>query len=249
MGKQSLTQQFLLILSNNLQKNRDYSVQLNVQADKIIVWMVGFSIGSIALIINSYGRDNILINNISPYILVFGFLTIGLGVIHRVFQYIAQLLESTTLHGFEMFVEGYNGELDIPKKRDISNKDTYEDIINYIDEDYSIKIQKVDTTILPPGTEQVLRNGVIEYYNKLNNLYEDIFNLNINEIKKILIEQLGYSKKRVDRLFDGKSTINAPKAYHITKKVASLFFILSLLAFLAGLVIIFIMTFQFFISK
>src|SRR5690554_7432175 len=89
---------FTQYMLNNLQiiisRNREYYFKISEQADKIIVWLVGFSIASIALSISN-SKLLIEISDLLPaVIIIFSSLTIIFGVLYRTFIYIAQTLEN-----------------------------------------------------------------------------------------------------------------------------------------------------------
>jgi hypothetical protein len=229
----------LSLLNKSLSNNRQYFYKISEQSDKIIVWLVGFSITSIALSISKNTELNSFINNLTNYILICGSLTVIFGVLYRIFLYLAQAFESMILMSFENYIEGYNNPPDVHFGRELSEKDTYDDIVDYIKIDFDIEIERVDTKLLDLKQVQVLRKSVIDYYLSLNNWSNQKLEREKKEVKDVLATYLGYSKKKLERIFNPQEPkIKLTTLYWFCFYAASSLFIMSCLAFTSGMIII-----------
>ena len=148
MENQNLQKWIFNLISKSLTNNRQYFYKITDQADRIIVWLVGFSISSIALSISNYFEVNKVISNLSHYIIIFGCLTIIFGILYRIFLYLAHVLELNIFLAFEGYIEGYNNPPNIHFGRQINNYNTYQDIISFIKEDFDVDIEQIDTAHL-----------------------------------------------------------------------------------------------------
>ncbi len=229
----------LSIVNKTISHNRQYFYKMTEQSDKIIVWLVGLSITSIVLTINNGLKLNSVINNLTTYVLIFGSLTVIFGVLYRIFLYIAQTLEINILIAFEMYIEGYNNPPKVHFGRELLDEDTYEDIVSFFKDDFEIEIESINTATLDTNQIEVLRKSVIDYYLSLNNWANKKLEKEKNEVKDVFSTYLGYSNKKLDRIFNPKApTIKSTNLYWYSLYAASALFILSCLSFTSGMITI-----------
>src|SRR5690554_3995180 len=179
---------FTQYMLNNLQKiisrNREYYFKISEQADKIIVWLVGFSIASIALSISN-SKLLIEISDLLPaVIIIFSSLTIIFGVLYRTFIYIAQTLENHMLISFEGYVEGYNNPPDIELPRDINNNESIENLVNFLHEDFKVEIGEINKGNLSQEQISKIQEDLIKYYRTLSEISTKHFNSQVENIKE-----------------------------------------------------------------
>lgn len=230
---------FLSLMNKSLSNNRQYFYRISDQSDKIIVWLVGFSITSIALSISKETELNAFINNLTNYILICGSLTVIFGVLYRIFLYLAQAFEINILIAFEGYIEGYNNPPNVHFGRELSEKDTYDDVVKYIKIDFDIDIEQVDITLLDSSQAEVMRKSVVDYYLSFNNWSNKKLERETNEVRNVLSTYLGYTKKKLDKIFNPKEpSIKLTSLYWFCLYSASSLFILSCLAFTSGMIII-----------
>lgn len=239
MNNKNLQGWFLNQFKESINNYRDSFFRVTEQSDKIIVWLVGFSIASIALSLEKREVMNSIIENFAHYIFIFGSVTIITGILYRVSKYVAQTLEINILLGFESYIEGYNNPPKIHIGRTIIDEDTYDDIVDFIKEDFGAEIKRYPTNNLTPDQVKILRESVVTYYSTLNKWGNEKLKSEINEIKEILHKNLGYSKKRLDKTFDfDRSDNTKTKLFWIFNYCASTLFIISCLTFTSGVIII-----------
>ncbi len=106
------------------------------KADKIILWIVGFSIGIFVLLL-SQKSQNELINELTFKISVFALTVVILGLSFRVFSFFTQMRYSAIITSFVSFAEGFSSTPEIPDYREITEKDTAEELIEYLKSDFN----------------------------------------------------------------------------------------------------------------
>jgi len=227
------------LIKKTLSENRQYFYKITDQADKIIVWLVGFSVTSIALTISHSEELNLFLKNFSNYVLIFGSLTVILGVLYRIFVFIAQSLELRILLEFETYVEGYNNPPIIHVGRDINDSNTYDEIVDFIKTDFEIEIERIDITVLNTAEITKIRQAALNYYNSLNYWNNKQFENEKEGVKSVLMTQLGNSKRKVEKVFnDTTPNKYVRKVYWISLFTSQTLFVLSCLSFTTGMIII-----------
>lgn len=226
----------LNLIFETISSNRQYIYRISDQSDKIIVWLVGFSITSIALSISKESELNLVIKNLTNYIIIFGSLTVIFGILYRIFLYLAQSLEITILIAFEGYINGYNNPPNIHFGRELTDENTYDDIITFIKDDFEIEIERTDISILNSDQIAIFRKSVFDYYLSLNNFENKKLEKGKNEIKNILSKYLGYSKRKLENIFNPKaSKVKSTNLFWFCHYTASILFVLSCLAFTSGI--------------
>lgn len=235
---------FINWILTNLKKqaliNRDYSFKLFEQSDKIVVWLVGFSVTSIILTISKLGGTNSFVNEIMNYVILFGSLNIIFGILYRIFLFLFQTRDLKLMNDFNFFVDGYTMPSEHKIGRDINVEDTYQDVIRFLKEDYNISLNVKDDSKLNSTEKEKLRNEIIDFYDKTQ---DEKLVKQTEELKKIISEQFGYSPKKLNKAFDVKKNNGVIWIY---ANIVSVTFILSILSFLLGILFIMIYYFKYY---
>lgn len=235
--KQDFQGWMLNLLRDILLKNRDYFNRISDQSDKIVVWLVGFSVASIALSIGNKDMLNKVIPNISGTILIFGALTSIFGILYRIMLYLSQAIEIQMLISFEGYIEGYNNLPQVHYGRDITENDTYDDILGYLNIDFEIDFEKPNLDGVSEDEIKIARDHLLEYYNSLNNWHNNQLASEISGIKETLKIYLGYSNKKLDKIFNPKEPkIKLTSAYWFCLYSAISLFLLCCAAFTTGMI-------------
>lgn len=239
--KQEFQGWMLNLLRDILLKNRDYFNRISDQSDKIVVWLVGFSVASMALSIGNVELVNNVIPNISGTILIFGSLTSIFGILYRIMLYLSQAFEIQMLINFEGFIEGFNNPPQVHFGRDISETDTYEDILDYLKIDFEIVFDKPSFGDVSEKEKRIARDHLLDYYNSLNNWHNNQLESQISGVKETLKIYLGYSEEKLDKIFNPKEPkIKLTSAYWFCLYSAVSLFILCCSSFTIGMVFILI---------
>jgi len=217
-----------------LNSQRDYSFRIIEQSDKIIVWVVGFSIGAIALSISSIEILSEISNNLHFYIILLSSLTVIFGVLYRLFLYISQQLDYQIM----LYLGGYLESFRLPQKSPASLPDgvTSDEIIEYAKKDFNIDLSPFVSDLREILGEEEYHQKCLSMYNATKKWYDEEYNYQVDEIKKFL-EQI-YPKRMIDKMFSsGSLNRTSILLYWIFLYSASLLFILSISCFLVGIVI------------
>jgi len=227
------------LIKKTLSENRQYSYKITDQADKIIVWLVGFSVTSIALTISNSDKLNFFLDSLSNYVMIFGSLTVILGILYRIFVFVAQSLELRILLEFEVYVEGYNNPPIIHVGREITDDNIYDEIVDFIKEDFEIEIDRIDITLLNAKKIEGIRQAALNYYNSINYWNNKLFEKEKEGVKSVLMTQLGNSKRKVEKVFNDTTPDKfIRKAYWTSLFASQTLFILSCLSFTTGMILI-----------
>ena len=227
----------LATIQKILNRNREFYYKLTDQADRIIVWLVGFSIASIALSISNEKLINEISGNLSKTIVIFSSITIIFGVLYRTFMYLAQSIENQMIVNFEGYIEGYNNPPDITLPREIEDNETVNNLIYYLKEDFNIDIQAVNENNLSQEQYTKMQNDLFEYYNTLAEINNKHLDSQIDEIKDVLKSNLGLSEKRLERIFNQeKPKINWHKIYWFSIYFSTILFLVTTLVFVSGFI-------------
>jgi hypothetical protein len=231
----TFTQYMLENLQKIISRNREYFFKISEQADKIIVWLVGFSIASIALSISN-SKLLIEISDLLPsVIIIFSSLTIIFGVLYRTFIYIAQTLENKMLISFEGYVEGCRNPPDIELPREIIDNESIDNLVSFLHEDFKVEIGEINKDNLSQEQLSKIQKDLVKYYRTLSEISVKQLESQVENIKEVLKSYLGYSEKRANRIFNPvKPKLNLNKICWFSIYFAFILFILTTLTFISG---------------
>ncbi len=206
------------------------------KADKIIIWIVGFSIGIFTLILTR-NSENSLINELEFEIIIVSLITIVLGLLFRIFSFFTQMRLNSIVFDFVSFATGYNKASEIPIPKEILEVDSIDNIIIFLEEDFGIKVQKMDTS-------NFSNEKLTEYRNLLKNYYESLASSNnIDEQMKEFSTQLalrfGLNPEDVLNSSQDDSSIKSKgKGYRILLSISYWLFFLTIINFIVGIGIV-----------
>jgi len=238
------------LLSTSFQiisRNRDNFYKISDQSDKIIVWLVGFSIAIIALLLS---KGNLLfplsLNYLTALILIYSF-TIVFGILYRISMYLTQLIENRLFVNFEGYIFNLlNGpKIDMPRK--LKETDTYFDIIQYFKEDFRLEFNDLPPTEnLSPEVLHVFKQIVAVFYNKLSLSLNKALNEEIEQVAQVLKHHFGYSEKMLDRLRNLKQPYKfSKKIIWVLMSITHILFLATVSVFLSGVILFIIKVIQF----
>lgn len=206
------------------------------KADRIVIWIVGFSIGIFTLILTRESK-NPLINELEFEITIVALITVILGLFFRIFSFFTQIRLNSIVFDFVSFATGYINASEIPIPRTILDVDSLDNIIIFLEEDFGIKIQKIDTYNFSEEKLTEYRNLYMNYYESLassNNIEEQI-----KEFSNQLAFRFGLNPEDViNRSQDNSSLKSKGKEYRILLTISYLLFFLTIINFIVGIGII-----------
>lgn len=234
----SFSEFMLLRIQKGLSENREFSYKLSEQADRIIVWLVGFSIASIALTISNEDTLKTISNNLPTIIVLFSCITIILGILYRIFKYLSQLTENHILMNFNAGIDVYKNLHDIPSippYRNFNGTESREELRKYLKEDFEIEVDNIEDKDFSPEQKKGSQKSLSNLYSKTAEYYSAHFENEKDIVKKELMSNLGCSQKEVDGIFDlVKPKINIQKIYRRSLFLSSILFLLTTFVFLSG---------------
>lgn len=226
-------------------KNREAYFKITDQSDRIIVWLVGFSIATIALLIS---KSNTLINlppNLPQTIVIFASLVIILGILYRTILYVAQFLENHLLLRFEGFVGSIHGPK-LATPRNLKETDTLEDIIKYFKTDFDLDFSNIEINGLNDQQKEVYRLIVYSHYSKLSTAFKEDLENELNRISTVLKYHFGYSKKSLNRFKELKrANRRIPRFFWFCFYSSHVLFLLTVLTFMVGTLLFLVKYIQF----
>ncbi|MCX6250607.1 MAG: hypothetical protein NTX61_07640 [Bacteroidetes bacterium] len=246
MEQKDLSKFLLTSVFQIVSRNRDNNNKIAEQSDRIIVWLVGFSIAIIALLLS---KGDLLIpltkNSIEIFILIY-LVTIVFGILYRIASFLAQLMENRLFMNFESYLYGllHGPKLDSP--RQIEDKDSYYDIIGYFKEDFQMEFKDLPLDNLTPQLEYTFKLITADFYNKLSGAFKKALNEEIEKVAQILKYQFGFSEKKLDQLRNRIDTNrNYKKFVWPTLSASHILFLLTIFSFLMGIVLFIIKILEF----
>lgn len=238
MLNMSFSEFMLSGIQKELSDNREFYYKLSEQSDKIIVWLVGFSIGSIALTISNENTLKAISNDLPTQIVIFSCGTIILGVLYRTLKYLSQLTENQILMNFNTCINVYKNPPDIPSLppyRNLNGTESCEELRKYLKEDFDISDCKIESKDSSVEQNIAIQKSLTNYYNNTADRYNRYFEIEKNFVKNTLMNNLGYSQKEVDGIFcPVKPKINIHWIYRKSLFLSSLLFLMTTIVFMSG---------------
>ena len=206
------------------------------RSDRIITWIVGFSIGIFVLV---FPKDLIVglskIDKFTLSILNFSLFVIIFGLLYRICSFLTQTLNSIILSDISNYFRGLNINTDeIPFPREISGDETTFQLIQYLKEDFNYSL-----SYLVYAEDSKLNKILINYYNILaeeNNLEKQL-----TTFKKQIGKYFGIGVKYLD-FFSIEKNIKIRGIIYISISIiTSILFITTIGIFVLGAIEILIM--------
>ena len=201
------------------------------RSDRIITWIVGFSIGIFVLV---FPKDLIVglskIEKFTLSILNFSLFVIIFGLLYRICSFLTQTLNSIILSDISNYFRGLNINTDeIPSPREISGDETTFQLIQYLKEDFNYSLS-YDVN----GEDLELNKILINYYNILAD--ENNIDKQLTTFKKQISKYFGISVKYIEFFNVEKNIVKRGKVYISFSILSSIFFIITIGIFIYGAV-------------
>ncbi|MFI2744201.1 hypothetical protein ACG2LH_15815 [Zhouia sp. PK063] len=232
-------QKFLMNAANNsIKQSLEEYNKHNSQLDKIIVWLVSFSVTAITLTIASSGSKNEFLIHTSDWIIIFSFMVILFGITSRIIFVFFQKNQLDIIFSFDQYVQGYCLPKTTKYTRSISNESTIEDIQIHLKKDFNIDIEVKN----PKNDEEYLveLNNVKTLYYSLQEkqlIFEiNLFNSNLSRLLGKEIPKIEYSK------INSNDTFKEHRVWNYLRWLNYLF-IATCVTFVLGILIIMIFYF------
>ena len=201
------------------------------KADKIIIWIVGFSIGIFMLILTRKSENPIFLE-MEFELTIIALITVVLGLLFRIFSFFTQMRLNSIVFDFVSFATGYSKAFKIPIPRKITEVDSLDNIIIFLEKDFGIKRQKIDTSNFSNEKIAEFRNLHKNYYESLassNNIEEQM-----REFSTQFAYRFGLKPKDVINSSKDYSLLKSKgKGYRVLLRISYSLFFLTIINFIA----------------
>ena len=223
----------------NLKRTRENTKFIFEHSDKFIVWIVGFSLGGISLIVSNPSKvDKVISYTLMKSILILLTTSIIFGIFYRITYYLYQIYYQQ----IEFFIESSfsNKKFMEIETDDLTNETDIKEVIRRLKEDFGEDLFYIfdiyDQSNLK--TKEFLLNDLKSHYKKTGEWAKKDFELGIEFVKDTLKTAFGFSEKKFTQIFNEKISTKL-KVY---SWLTTTFFFLTCLSFIA-VVIIFCITY------
>ena len=226
---ESLTQ----LISENLERVRENQLYNFSNFDKYMVWVVGFSIGGISIILTNLTS----FNEVFDYFVVKTVLSalcvsIISGIIYRWSFYKYQF----HYQQIEFYLKGAYTETQMVEIEpyDLSETNDINEIIVALKTDYDLDYRFILDAYEShdDDNQAIIRDKLKKYYYKVGTQIKEEYEFTLNYIKEVDAKAFGISRKKVDKLFNQKSS----RFLKIYGWITSITFLLSCISFIFVLV-------------
>ncbi|MGX1930193.1 hypothetical protein [Flagellimonas sp. 2504JD4-2] len=225
----STTSKVLITHTDQINKNFE-------KADKIIIWIVGFSIGIFVLLI-SQKTENRLILDLTFEIYVYSLSVVILGLLFRISSFFTQIRYSTIVIELASYSEGLNNTPELNETRKIDENDSAEDVIEYLRLDFNEQVRTLETSQLSEEKKKEYRQLLINYYQALAEP-KDI-EKQLDSFKLDYANRFGFSKSYFDkRINNPKRTFIRGILYRVMFNLSMSLFFLTIGVFILGVAIV-----------
>lgn len=204
---------------------RDY--EIFERADRIVIWIVGFSIGVFVLLISQDYNDSLPIP--VNEVVISALIIVMLGLVYRILSFFAAYALTQININFISHVELAANFPELPNCRQLKESDSLEDIIFYLKEDFTYIVDKDYSSATP---EQ--KNELKGLYKKF---YESIAESNdieaqLNEFDSTVARFYGLNLAKRNQKKSKDKTRRIGRAYRILLVSSYIFFFLTISCFI-----------------
>ncbi|MDR6528388.1 hypothetical protein J2787_003825 [Chryseobacterium rhizosphaerae] len=226
------TEKLILNWINEMTSDSLKNREIFEQAEKIIVWIVGFSIGVFALQVPEVTSNYKSIEGVRKIIMTYSLYTIIFGISFRISSFLTEIILKDILTSFKSKYFGEKIMLEIKKQHISSETHNANQIIDILNEEFNFNIEK--------ASHQLNENK--DFIDTLINIYENSFNDMelLDTITKDSLIYFGYKKNGLVKITNSENFIYFRGIlYRLLTAITSLLFITTLGFFLFGAIKIF----------
>lgn len=223
------------IFFENLEKLRENQRYNFSNADKYMVWVVGFAIGGLSIIVTNLTQFNQSFSHFTiKTILVLLATSIISGILYRWAFYLWQI----QYQSIEFYLQGAFTDKEIMEidPDDLTNETDIKEVVRRIKTDFGedfSHILSIYNQANDAGKEYLL-NDMKNHYKKTGEWAKKDFEFAMNYVRGIYKSAFGLSQKKIDKLFNADTAENL-KFYGRTVAIT---FFLSCLSFISVVIIL-----------
>ena len=215
-----------------LKENQRYNFS---NSDKYMVWVVGFAIGGLSIIVTNLTQFNQTFNHcVIKAILILLSISIISGIIYRWSFYLWQI----QYQSIEFYLQGAFSDKEIMETEpdDLSNETDIKEVVRRIKTDFGEDVSH----ILPlynqadANLKEYLLKDLKQHYKKVGEWAKKDFEFAMKYVKDVYQKAFGLSEKRIDKMFNAKNSAKL-KFFGWTTAIA---FLISCLSFIAVVIIL-----------
>lgn len=222
------------ILENldKLKENQRYNFN---NSEKFMLWIVGFSIGGLSIIVTNLTQFNQSFNHsIIKTILLLLSTSIISGIIYRWSFYLLQIQYQYT----EFYLQSAfsNKEMMAIEPADLTNETDIKEVLRRLKADFGEDASFILEDYLKTTDEVklILLNDLKAHYKRVENSVKSEYDYALNYSKKTIKEAFGLSDKRIDKIFNS----NTAKKLKIYVWSTAITFFISSLSFILVIIIL-----------
>lgn len=223
--------------AENFEHSIENSKFIFEHTDKIITWLIGFSVTGIWLIISEFeSSDNSHLNG-SKALLYLLVLTLILGLLHRfVFFYLQIYLRNKATFFRTAFS---SKKMLLPSTTEILENPDFNYILFRLKKDFNEDLDYLQNIYydLKPEKQQVLIESITEHYQKLEAWTKRDFEAGMEFMMDTYARGFGYSKKKWKQKVE-KANSNTNWQYRVLPVISISFFVLSVSSFITAIIIL-----------
>ena len=217
---------------DKLKENQKYNFE---HSEKFMLWIVGFSIGGVSLIVTNLTQFNqTFTHDIVKAILILLSISIISGIIYRWTFYLFQI----QYQSIEFYLQGAfsNKEMMDMDPDDLTNETDIKEVLRRLKSDFgedAYFILEDYNNITQEGKEYLL-SDIKNHYKKVGEGVKKEYEFSMAYVKGIFKEAFGLSDKRINKLFNS----NTSKKLKLFGRLTAFAFIISCLTFISVIIIL-----------
>jgi hypothetical protein len=193
------------IIINNLEQSRSNSKFIYEQADKLMVWIVGFSIGGLSIIITNITDLNCIIGYLNSKIIL---LLLSISIINGIIFRIAFFIYQNILNQIDIFINTSfsNIEQMDTDAQDLSNVNDIDEIILRLKVDFGENLSSELERYKNMDNENkiLIINELKNHHKKFREFSKQDYHLAINYVRDTIQKAYKISPREIDKIFNGE---------------------------------------------
>ena len=216
---------------DKLRENQRYNFE---RSEKFMLWIVGFSIGGVSIIVTNLTQFGQTFNHDFVKVILILFSTsIISGIIYRWAFFIFQV----QYQSIEFYLQGAfsNKEMMDIDPEDMTNETDIKEVLRRLKDDFDEDAYFIleDYNKLPQEGKDFLLNDIKNHYKKVGESVKKEYEFSMNYVKSTFKQAFGLSEKKLNKLFNR----NASKKLKLFGWLTAITFIINCLAFTSVIII------------
>lgn len=217
---------------DKIKENQRYNFS---NLDKMMIWIVGFSIGGLSIIISNLTDFNqSFSDSVVQTVLTLLAISIITGIIYRLAFYYYQI----TYQGLEFYLQGAFSDKEVISidSEDLNNETDVKEIIRRIKNDFGEDVSQILSVFDQLNNEGkiLIINDLRNHYHRLGEWAKKDFEFGMDYVKDVYKTAFGLSKKRIAKIFQS----NYANKLKIFGLITSISLTISILSFISVLIIL-----------